>query len=136
MSSQPEINVKEYTEHGIATREELCPEGWTVIDTYHPTSSVTPWDYYGNKHQREYAKVLREAGVQGALLMTRKTIVSPIGTGPNGRVRMGDNMCPGVYRIAVPSNQEAQALSAIAQHKEAISLWLDGKSPMPEACRQ
>lgn len=122
-------------ENNVDRRKQLCPDGWVEIDTYHPTSSVTPWDYYGGKHQREYCKVLCSAGLTPLALKTNETIVRPIGTGPGGAVRFGDNMLPGVYRIAVPAGQQAAACAAIEAHKVAIREWLDNGGEMPEACR-
>ena len=127
--------MKKYEKNGRRVCEDEIPPGYVVVDEYHPCSTVTPWDYYGMCHQREYAKVLTAAGISFVLLRTVETIIHPYGTGPGGMVRFGDNMLPGVFRIAVPKKQENAANVAIAAHKAAIAEWLkDICAPMPAAC--
>ena len=127
--------MKTHTEHSIRIVEEEVPAGHVVIDDYTPTSSVTPWDYYGGKHQREYSAVLKAAVIQHTLLTTHRTNLAPMGTGPMGRVRFGDDMMPGTYRISVTVADQSAALAAIEKHKQGIKDWLDGKAEMPAACR-
>jgi len=129
------VQTDRRTEHSVDIREQLCPEGMIEVDVYHPCSSTTPWDYYGGKHQREYRNVLKAAGIESVGLTTSKVLLHPSGTGPGGSVRMGDNMCPGVYRIAVKADDQSAADVAFAAHKQAITAWLDDGAPMPEACR-
>ncbi|MFZ5832276.1 MAG: hypothetical protein ACOY3P_19495 [Planctomycetota bacterium] len=129
------MQTKTYVEHGTRVCEQLTPAGYAVIDTYHPCPTVTPWDYHGMKHQREFAYVLRSAGIECLCLITTRTILHPRGTGVNGAVRFGDDMTPGEYRIAVPEAQAQAAREAIDAHKKAIDRWLFTNGPMPEACR-
>lgn len=129
------VNYATTTENNVKTVAAICPTTHTEVDVYHPTPTVTPWDYYGGNHQREYCKVLRNAGLNPLPLNTNKTILRPVGSGPGGSVRFGDNMTPGVYRIAVPHNEVGAAHAAIAKHKENIRNWLDNNGPMPEECR-
>jgi len=126
------IRIKKYVEHGCNVVEDIPPEGWVVIDTYHPHS--TPWDYHGMRHQRELSLVLREAGVGCVRLQKRSTIIHPMGTGPGGAVRFGDNMTPGVFHIAVAPESETAARAALKAHREAIENWLYNDGPMPAAC--
>lgn len=121
------------TEHGVEIREEPTPEGWIEVDVYNPHS--TPWDYYGNKHLNEYSSVLKAAGIEHQTLRTNRRILHPMGTGPKGSVRFGDDMTPGTYRVAVPADSEEAAKAAIEAHKQAIRDWLDNGAPMPDACR-
>lgn len=95
------IKTDRHTENYVDVREQLCPSGYVEVDIYHLSSSTTPWDYYGGKHQREYRTVLKTAGIESIGLTTSKTLLCPTGTGSGGIVRMGDNMTPGIYRIAV-----------------------------------
>lgn len=125
--------VKKYTEHSIEIVEELLPEGMVEVDTHHPCSSVTPWDAYGLKHQREYQYVLQQAGIPAIPLVTHRTNLSPRGSGPEGRVRFGDAMLPGVYRLAVAAEHEARAKELLAAHAEAVTQWAMGPGPMPAA---
>lgn len=129
------IDTKVYNERGIRYRQMVCPEGYTIIDEYVPHHSVTPWDLYGLKHQQEYAKVLIAAGIVPQLLTTHRTRLWPIGSGPGGRVRCGDDMLPGVYSIAVLQSDVAYARQAITSHELEIQQWLAGLTAMPLACR-
>jgi hypothetical protein len=109
------------------------PEGWVVIDTYHP--HTCPWDVYGNRHVREVLLVLRDAGItEMSDCPIRHSQLHPQGTDPGGRVRLGDDWLPGIYRVAVPPDQVAEAGEALARHREAVRRWLDGVGPMPVPC--
>lgn len=119
------------TEHGVEIIQDELPIGYVVIDVYHPHS--TPWDYHGNRHQREMLNVLRAATISPVCLKERHRKLYPMGSGRNGSLRFGDDMMPGVYRIAVPENEEELAIKVIAQHKQEVSDWLDGKTGMPAA---
>lgn len=129
--------LKVFVEHGVEVREDVCPEGLVEVDCYNPCHSTTPWDYYGGKHWREYSFVLRRAGIEPTLLLTRRRILHPCGTGPGGRVRFGDDMTPGTYRIAVEADKAGVACAALAAHKAEVRAWADGPidAPPPEACR-
>src|SRR5690349_6406672 len=94
------------------------PEGYVVADTYRPCSSVTPWDYYGGKHQQEYITVLRAAGIPCAGAQRIDKILHPRGTGRGGAVRFGDNMLPGEYYILVPPERLEDAQRAFEAHRE------------------
>lgn len=122
-----------YTENGVAIRETALPAGMTVIETYHP--HATPWDYYGGKWLREMSAVLAAAGIESTPLVTHRTRTSPAGSGPNGRVRFGDAMMPGIYRIAVADHSESAARAALAAHATAIRAWLHDGAPMPAVFR-
>lgn len=120
-------------EYGVESRETPVPDGFTVVETYHPHSC--PWDCYGMKFVRETQTVLKSAGIDSVECSIRQTILHPRGSGPGGRVRMGDNMMPGVYRVAVATEDMPQAIEALAQHEAAIKNWLHNGGKMPEACR-
>lgn len=120
-------------EYGIESRETPVPEGFTVVETYHPHSC--PWDCYGRQFVRETQTVLKNAGIESVECSIRQTILHPHGSGPGGRVRLGDNMMPGAYRVAVKSDDMAKALQALEAHKTAIHDWLHNGGKMPEACR-
>ncbi len=129
--------TREYVLHGVKITEEMPPAHYVVVDIYSPHSSVTPWDCYGIQHQKEYGNVLAAAGVQYVCLRTRETKLCPIGTGLGGSVRFGDDMLPGVYRIAVPKSQVNDAEIALSKHKAMVAAWAqDPTQPMPEACRR
>ena len=107
-----EVKVKRI--QNVEYRDELCPDGWVEVDVFHPCGSNPPYDYHGGKHQREYRKVLLNAGIESMALVTHRKIIHPMGSGTNGSVRMGDDMIPGVYRIAVKCDYEAKAQAAFA----------------------
>jgi hypothetical protein len=118
---------------GCRIREVPPPEGWEVVDTYHPHSC--PWDYYGNRHVREVLYVFTAAGIEATDCPIHQNRLHPQGTGPGGRVRMGDDWLPGVYRVAVPAAQVEEARAAWAAHRLQVEAWVDGNGPMPEACK-
>ncbi len=128
------LKAKVYQEHGTRVMEDVLPDGYTVIDTFHPCGTVTPWDYHGMRHQREYIRVLRAAGIEAIALTTSRRILHPHGTGPGGRVRFGDDMTPGTYRLAVPSEVALLATLALENHRADILNWLNNGGQIPAAC--
>lgn len=98
-------------EDGVRTIEQLCPDGYKEVDSYIPSSSICPWDHYGLSHQQEIYKLFTDLGLHPIKLVTNRTKIYPIGSGPNGRVRFGDDMLPSIYRIALP-------ITEIEQYKE------------------
>ena len=128
-----QVKARTYVLHGVTHREEMVPHGFVVVDTYHP--HTTPWDYQGNKHTGEVKRVLLDAGIESVSLVTTETNNTPHGSGPGGRVRFGDAMMPGVYRVAVPKHKAPAARVALACHQEAIDRWLHDGGEMPAACR-
>lgn len=121
-----------YTTGNVRHVDDILPVGYVVVDVYTPTSSVTPWDYYGGKHQQEYRAVLKDANIECVLLENRLTIIRPVGTGPCGAVRFGDNMLPHTYLIAVKEKDAVAASTSILNHKAAINRWLMEGGPRPE----
>jgi hypothetical protein len=131
------LECKTYDEHGCHIVEDLCPEGFKVVDEHTPCSSTTPWDYYGLTHVRQYCKALKLAGIEVSIMLeTRRRLLHPRGTGPRGSVRLGDDMVPHTYKIAVRAEDENAANVAIAAHKAAVQKWAEGPitERMPEAC--
>jgi hypothetical protein len=129
------IESKSYVKNGVKYHEQMVPHMMVVVDTFHPNPTNPPWDYQGIRHQREYFRVLENAGIECVCLCTSAVLLHPVGTGPNGSVRLGDNMTPGIYKIAVCKRKVVAAKKAIAEHKVTIQKWLDGKAEFPAACR-
>lgn len=123
------FDTNEYTENGIRFSEEVTPLTYVEVQTY--CSGFIPWDVDGMMWANRYRKVLENAGLHPIVLRTRRKIIGARGTGPGGALRLGDNMLPDIYRIAVPQSEESQAQEAIRQHKQAISAWLNEDGPMP-----
>lgn len=123
---------KTYTQNGIEYNEPEIPAGFVVIDSYTPHSC--PWDCYGNRHLRECSNVMTEAGIEHAALVTHRRVCAPFPSGPNGRVRFGDDMMPGEYRLAVPAAEAENASKALMGHRADVKAWIDGKRGMPKAC--
>lgn len=128
------MSIQITEEHGVEIRHEPTPEGWIDVVVYNPHSC--PWDCYGRRNTNEYRQVFKEAGIESLGLETNCRILHPRGSGPGGRVRFGDDMTPGTYRVAVQAKDQVAALAAIAAHQEAITQWLHHGGPMPEACKQ
>lgn len=122
-----------YQKHGIEYNEPLVPEGFTVVDEYQPHSC--PWDAYGSHHLREYGHVLTQAGIPHELLITHRRITAPTPSGPCGRIRFGDDMMPGIYRIAVPLDRVEDAAKCFVSHRLSVRDWIDGNCAMPAACK-
>ncbi len=120
------INGIEYT--GI----DNPPDGWEVVVEHTPSHSTTPWEYYGNLQQREYIQVLKAGGIEAVSLITQQRLVNPHGSGAGGQVRMGDDMLPPIYRVAVQAPQVEDARRAIAAHKQEVEDWLWGAGPPPK----
>ncbi len=129
------ITTRTYVLHNVTHREQMVPPMFVVVDTYHPSGSVTPWDYYGGKHTGEIKRVLMDANIESVSLVEMQVNNTPRGSGPNGRVRFGDSMMPGVYRVAVSKYDVPAAERAIAAHQKAVEQWLHegGKQPAPLA---
>lgn len=128
-----DIKKTKSTQFGILTENQETPENWVDVVKYHPHS--TPWDYQGNKEIRRWMYVFQSCNIQCVGLVTTRTRLSPQGTGPFGRVRFGDDMMPGVYRVAVPKEHYEAAQNAIKMHEAEIQRWLHNDGPMPAACR-
>lgn len=126
--------VKVYEEHGIAYRHEELAEGMTEVDVYTQHHTVVPDN--GHKWSVELQRVLHKAGIASLILSTHRRRTAPMGSGPGGRVRFGDDMMHATWRVAVRSEDADRANAAIAAHKEAIRKWLHEGVEIPEECRQ
>ena len=122
------------TEHNIEEKNPITPDGWEVFDTYTPSHTITPWDYYGMKHVREIRRVLESAGINSQTAQTYRKIIHPIGSGPGGMVRFGDNMVPGTYYVYVKPACIPTATKAMMKHKSEVHDWLYNSGKMPQAC--
>jgi len=107
-----DISVEKTEEHGCSVVRPICPEGWTV-DDYYPSSSLTPWDYYGRLHQQSVRDLLGKSDIKSIPLHTSRDILAPVGSGSGGRVRFGDSMMPGIYQVAVPTEQADKATEVL-----------------------
>ena len=125
--------TREYVLNGVKIHETMVPDMYVVVDSYRPPQSCTPWDYYGNSHQKEIGRVLKAEGIEFTFCNIRETKMNPRGSGPGGRVRFGDSMMPGEYRIAVRKRDVEKATAAIERHKKAVIEWLEGNGPKPQA---
>jgi hypothetical protein len=129
------METRKYTLNGVHVVEDVVPSQMVVVDEYTPSHTIAPWDYYGWKHCRPIVKRLRNKGITATICETRKTIVSPTGTGPNGSVRFGDNMLPSTYRICVNKYQAAYAKRLIVEFNQEIHNWIHHNKPMPVECQ-
>ena len=118
-----------YIQDGIEVREDDIPLGWSMVDYYQPHSC--PWDYYGNKQVMEWRAIMAKADIECKVCVTRKARVNPMGSGPGGRVRFGDEMMPSEYRLYVLPQYFAAAFRALESHDQAVSEWLHNNGPRP-----
>ncbi len=131
-----QIETRTYTRDCVTIREEQVPPTFMVVDTYHPCPSNIPWDYHGGNHTREIRRVLLEAGIKSITLVESHTNSVPVGSGPGGRVRFGDGMMPGIYRVAVSKHKVVRAREAIVAHEMEVEKWIQGERlELPLACR-
>lgn len=129
----PLIESRTYTHNGVAIREEMIPPMWVVVDTYEP--DITPWDYYGNKQGREWSKVLTTGGITCVILTTQRKLIVSHPSGPGKTTRFGDNMLPGIYRVAVRKHSVRGARKLLDYHKMEVDEWLHHDAPMPEVLK-
>ncbi len=120
------LKTRTYIRDGVTITEQVVPHLFVVVDTYHPCQSTVPWDCYGRDHQKEIKRVLINAGIESVDLCENHVNNAPAGSGRGGMVRFGDNMMPGVYRVAVPKERVDAAMAAIAQHKKEVEAWIQG----------
>lgn len=125
------MTIQIYVENGVEYRHEPTPPGWLDVITYRPY--ITPWDYYGRKHLKEYGYVFKRAGIRYERLITTERKLRPSGTGPGGAIRFGDAVLPGVYRIAVPASYVELAEWMIQRHRQEVDDWLFGNGSKPAA---
>lgn len=137
-----EIKVSERREHGVEIREDLTPEGMVDVLVFDPRDLGGSWDIKGREEQRVIARVLKDAGIASIALTTGRRNAAALGTGRGGMVRFGDDMMPGIYRVAVARAEQAAALEAIAAFRGRVKAWLDSARidgnptlPMPPELR-
>lgn len=120
---------------GTRHTDDNIPDHLRVLDDYTPSASVTPWDCYGRRHWREVVLVLGAAGIPAEAYEYRRegtrAMGSLGGSGPGGRVRMGDDMMPSTYLVAVLPTDLDRAKAALAQHRAAVDNWLFRNGPRP-----
>ena len=122
--------MEQYTDaRGIRHCVDPIPAGMVVVEEHTPNTSITPWDYHGLRHAREWKLVLSAKGIPSVVCVHRREgtrpIGSPGGSGPGGRVRLGDDMMPSTFRVCVSPSDEAAARAAWGAHREAVSAWLN-----------
>ena len=127
------MESRTYVIDGVELREEMVPDGHFTIESYIPHS--TPWDYYGNKQHRTWTLIMAGAGVPCQIRTIRKKRLHPHGTGPNGRVRFGDDMMPSEYHLCIPKRFHETAEKALLEHENSVHKWLHEAGKMPDACR-
>lgn len=122
-------------EFGARCTDDNIPDHLQVVDEHTPSSSTTPWDCYGRRHWREVALVLGAAGIACEAYEYRRegtrAMGAPGGSGPGGRVRMGDDMMPSTYIVAVLPADLDRAKAALTQHRAAVDNWLFRNGPRP-----
>lgn len=128
------MTVKVYVEHGVEYRHEELDEGMVEIDVYQRHHTLVPDD--GRQRVNELRHVLNAAGIKSKHFVTGRRLTAPLGSGPGGRVRFGDDMMHAIWRTAVSEKDVVRAQAAIAAHNEAVRKWLHEGAAMPEACRQ
>ena len=87
-----------------------------TVYSFTPCSSIVPYDYHGAMGAKDIQDNLSAVGIESTVQEEKRRIENPIGTGPGGRVRVGDEMLPSLYHIQVDKKHEKKAKS-ILSHK-------------------
>ncbi len=85
--------------------------------------------------RRTWTLIMAGAGVPCQIRTIRKKRLHPHGTGPNGRVRFGDDMMPSEYHLCIPKRFHETAEKALLEHENSVHKWLHEAGKMPDACR-
>lgn len=101
------------------------------IAEYTPCRSVTPYGSYGSKQANQWRKIMANAGIVCEVTEEQRRIENPIGSGPGGAVRFGDDMLPSTYRLLVPIGQEIEARKALLVSEQETHDWLFNDGPKP-----
>lgn len=87
-----------------------------TVYSYTPCSSIVPYDYHGRLGAMNIQEKLSAVGIESTVQEEKQRLENPIGSGPGGRVRVGDEMLPSIYHIQVDKKYEKKAKS-ILSHK-------------------
>lgn len=87
-----------------------------TVYSHTPNQSTCPWYVYANIAIERIKATLASVGIVCSVVEQRNKIDNPIGTGPGGRVRFGDDMLPSTYHIQVDEKYEKKA-KAILVHQ-------------------
>lgn len=104
-------------ENGRASSPLVIPDGFKCVATATCPSSITPYDSYARRFAEMEAEGAVETGIEVRYVKQAHAIVAPMGSGPGGRVRCGDDMLPPTIHICVPEGQVNAALAAMAASK-------------------
>lgn len=124
------MEIRTFTINGIEHREELIPNGHFMVRIYNP--STVPWDYFGEKQAREWRAVMKKANIPCQVLTIKKQRLHPQGSGPGGRIRFGDAMYPGEWRLVIEKRYHETAENALDEHDKAVTRWLLNRGPRPD----
>ena len=97
---------------GISTTYPELSIAVAVVDVYSPPLCR---EEYGPRHQDRLISVLHENDIAAVPAQVRQRNTSPLGTGPYGRVRMGDDMMPKKHLVVVNHFDEVAAKAVLAQ---------------------
>lgn len=115
---------------------EFKPDNPLFIQIKSYTPHSCPWDCYGNKWVIEMGRVMSKAKIAFEICETQRKKIAPMGTGPMGRVRFGDDMVPSIYTLYVSKYDDVAAYAAIHSHEKDVENWLYHGGAMPDVMRQ
>lgn len=92
----------------------------TTVYSHTPLSSITPWDYYARIHMESVTNTLDSVGIKFSIIEQKNTDSNPIGTGPNAKIRLGDDMLPSTYHIRVNPSDAERAIHLLAYRHNSL----------------
>ena len=92
----------------------------TTVYSHTPLNSITPWEHYARIHLESVTHVLDSVGIGFSITEQKNISSSPIGTGVNGRIRLGDDMLPSTYHIQVNPSDAERAIHLLAYRHNSL----------------
>ena len=78
-------------------------------------SSVCPYDYYAEENRKFFGALLNEAGIIFEVTMKNNDFKPARGSGPNGRIRLGDGMAPPTVNFYVDRRDVQKARTVFTE---------------------
>lgn len=115
-STEPQKTMNIYTKHGIIHHDPETAPDESMLYLGTPSHTVTPYDTYARMLEDDARKCFRRAGIAATVVSCHRRIASPIGSGPGGSRRFGDDMLP-------PDVQAVVKTSDIETARDAWEEW-------------
>lgn len=101
-----------YTKNRTLCIDPDTEPGQSLLYLGTPSASTCPYDHYARMIATDARKCFARAGIPATVHLCHRSIVHPIGSGPDGAVRFGDDMLPPDVQAVVASEDVARAADA------------------------